>query len=234
MKTQLNKMKSKENRSGSESRNRSPARKNLNAISNKMAGGNNTPSKVTPFGLPGVWTRCFDDADRLFWKELSGGNVKILFTDKVTAPIWDILQSGLSTSGLKDELIDHVFEVFRRYERLMWRFRPKVSIGEARLIASALSRRPAFLDVSYFGLREVVFPILADCNMHQPGLFEACGVSRTKLLNKVMAMTELEVFSLIHSADAFDFGDKSEESLNKYFNVITVDNANASEDQTHV
>ena len=198
-----------------------------NSGDNKGPNMNTTTISKTavPMG-DGFWRILHDDNDCLLQRDTVDGKVEILFSDNCLSAAWKGVSSALENTTMDAWMPEIVAQALSRYERIMWMSRPPLSFGEAKLIALALFNNHVFIDTIKVGLKEQLFITLSDCEMEHPCLYEMCGVNQSELLAKVDSMTQIEIFSIIHSAEAFSCGDHSDKSLETYFNIARSGDAN--------
>lgn len=177
-------------------------------------------NKTMPIPLgDGLWQIPYDDNDRLMSKEMVSEKAEILFTGTCRYAVWKGVRSRMKRCDLDEHMPDYVCEALARYERIMWFYRPGLSHGEAKLIARVLQDRGFQIEPGRVGLKEMVYLFLSDCEMECPGICEAHGVEQHDLLVKIESMTVNEIFSLVHSVEAFRCGDQSDGHLEKCFNI---------------
>ena len=174
----------------------------------------------------GFWLVKSDEKDLLLQREWKAGKVEIMFNDMCRSAAWAGVSSELENSALNARMPEYVAQALSRYERIMWMSRPPLSFGEAKLIALALLNNPLAVDLTKVGLKESLYISLSECEMECVGLYKECGVNQSILLGRVESMTPIEIFSLVHSAEAFSCGDYSDNSLETYFNITSSRDSN--------
>lgn len=189
---------------------------------------NNTKCNTAASVGDGFWITSEDDNDRRLQEDAALGKTRIIFDEQFCSLAWCGIASRASEEGFSSRAADNASNALARYERIMWLSRPKLLEGEARVILFAMHGVFLQLCEMTVGLKNDVYMSVHDCEMEYPGLYQEWGVDRSILLTKVNAMTPIEIFSLLHSAEAYYSSDSSEGSLDKYFNII-VDNEGEKE-----
>lgn len=197
------------------------------------SGGNKEPNMRTTTGcataIPmgdGFWQIQSDETDLLLRKDHNDGKVDILFNDTCLSAAWNGVRSKLMDSAMDSWMPDHVVQALCRYERIMWLSRPNLLLEEAKLISYALFNNQYRIDLIKVGLKEQVYMSLSECELNCPDLYKTCGADKPKLLAKIEAMSPTEIFSLVHSAEAFSCGDRSDKSIERYYNIESSQDAN--------
>ena len=180
---------------------------------------NITNCKTTGSMGDGFWLVKSDEIDRLLQRDMEAGKVDILFSDACHSAAWGGVNSELENTAMVAWMPIYVTNALSRYERIMWLSRPPLSFQEAKLIGLALLNSHVDIDKTKVGLKERLFITLSDCEMENPCLYDKCGANQSELLARVESMTQIEIFSLVHSAEAFRCGDLSDKSLETYFNI---------------
>mgnify|MGYP003582741073 CR=1 FL=1 len=182
----------------------------------------NTPVSVGD----GLWLTNKDDNDLRLEAEATLGKTRIIFNEQCCASAWHGIDSKAEEYGFARHVADNASEALARYERIMWLYRPWLLAGEAKVIVYAMNGVALQLSDMTVGLKNDVYISVGDIEMEYPDLYQECGADRSILLAKVNAMTTIEIFSLLHSAEAFSSGDLSDESLEKYFNITSSKDSN--------
>ena len=182
---------------------------------------NNTTNSAAVSLGNGFWIVKSDEKDRLLQRDMEAGKVDILFSDACHSAAWSGVNSELENTAMDAWMPQYVTNALSRFEQIMWLNRPPLSFHEAKLIALALLNTHINIDERKVGLKEQLFITLSGCEMESPCLYDNCGANQSELLARVESMTPIEIFSLVHSAEAFRCGDHSDKSLEKYFNITS-------------